>query len=209
MQIYKTTNLINGRFYIGKQIDDDIEYLGSGKILRLAIKKYGKDNFKKEILEICNSDELDEREKYWINYYNAADGNDGYNITTGGNGGDVMRNNPDRDIIREKISNTLKCHSVSEETRIKMSNSKKGKKFSESHKSALSKNHVGMTGKKHSDETKKILSEKNKGKKMPEDSKLKISAALKGMTGSFTGKKHSTKSKRKMSESHKKKGEIK
>jgi group I intron endonuclease len=55
--LYKTTNLINQKFYIGmhstKNKDDG--YLGSGKIVLQAIKKYGRENFKKEILAICES----------------------------------------------------------------------------------------------------------------------------------------------------------
>lgn len=51
--IYKTTNLINGKFYIGKHKSEkyDPSYYGSGKIIRLAIKKYGLENFKNEVLE--------------------------------------------------------------------------------------------------------------------------------------------------------------
>jgi hypothetical protein len=50
--IYKTTNLINGKIYIGKHETSDLNdtYMGSGKVLMNAIKKYGKDSFKKEIL---------------------------------------------------------------------------------------------------------------------------------------------------------------
>jgi len=50
--LYKTTNIINGKFYIGihKTSDPNDAYLGSGKILKLAILKYGQHNFKKEIL---------------------------------------------------------------------------------------------------------------------------------------------------------------
>ncbi len=65
MIIYKTTNLVNGKFYVGKSKYNDPEYLGSGIILKKAILKYGIENFNKEILEQCNSDaELNEREKY-------------------------------------------------------------------------------------------------------------------------------------------------
>ena len=52
--IYKTTNLINGKIYVGSDISNIPSYLGSGKILKCAIKKYGKDNFQKEILDICS-----------------------------------------------------------------------------------------------------------------------------------------------------------
>jgi len=83
MIIYKTTNLINSKIYIGQQSTNDINYLGSGKILKSAIKKYGEKNFKKEILEHCNSrEELNEREVYWIEKLNPE-----YNIHKGGYGG--------------------------------------------------------------------------------------------------------------------------
>ncbi len=88
MIIYKTTNNINGKFYVGKDCKNKKSYLGSGKILRQAIQKYGKENFKKEILEICSSlEELEIREKYWIAKLDAV--NIGYNITEGGTGGDT------------------------------------------------------------------------------------------------------------------------
>lgn len=65
--IYKTVNLINGCWYIGQCSNDPREkYLGSGKILTQAIVKYGKENFKREILEYCYPEDLDDRERYWI-----------------------------------------------------------------------------------------------------------------------------------------------
>jgi group I intron endonuclease len=92
MVIYKTTNLVNGKFYIGKDVKNKKSYLGSGKVLKQAIQKYGKDNFKKEILERCNTlEELDEREKYWIKELKAIE--NGYNLTEGGTGGDTWTNN--------------------------------------------------------------------------------------------------------------------
>ena len=87
MIIYKTTNLINNRFYVGQDANNDNEYLGSGLLLKQAIQKYGKQNFKKETLEYCNSkDELEEAERYWIKILNAQERGKGYNITGGGYG---------------------------------------------------------------------------------------------------------------------------
>lgn len=89
MIIYKTTNLINGKIYIGQDKNNNPRYYGSGKILNLSIKKYGKENFKKEILEECKSeDHLNEREIYWISNYNSTDRKIGYNISDGSKEGD-------------------------------------------------------------------------------------------------------------------------
>ena len=86
MVIYKTTNLLNGKYYIGKDEKNNPEYLGSGKILKLAINKNGRENFKKEILEVCQTRKiLNNREKYWIKSLSAT--TLGYNITEGGTGG--------------------------------------------------------------------------------------------------------------------------
>ena len=93
--VYLTTNKINGRRYIGQRYYDTKGkwklYLGSGKILKDAIKKYGRDNFTVEILENCKTKEiLNEKEKYWIKKYNAIFDDSFYNIALGGDGGDVI-----------------------------------------------------------------------------------------------------------------------
>lgn len=119
MIIYKTTNLINKKFYIGKDTKNNPKYFGSGKKLKLAIKKYGIENFIKEIVEICdNLEQLNEREKFWIKELNAI--NEGYNISLGGDGGDTISNNPNK----EKIS---KIHS--EKMKLLQYNKKKGTKI--------------------------------------------------------------------------------
>lgn len=92
--IYKITNKINGKFYIGKHKQRNHEdfnfYYGSGKIINAAIEKYGKQNFYKEILEICTQENIDDREVYWINKLNAI--KYGYNISIGGAGGNSTNN---------------------------------------------------------------------------------------------------------------------
>lgn len=117
--IYKTTNLINGKIYVGSDISNIPSYLGSGKILKCAIKKYGKDNFQKEILDICsfsmkedlsNLHEiinwLDEKERFWIKKINSQDKNIGYNIADGGHRWSM------NDHIRKQISDALKNRTV-------------------------------------------------------------------------------------------------
>lgn len=72
MIIYLTTNTINGKKYVGMDSNNNPNYLGSGSLVLKAIKKYGKENFKKEILESCSSvKEMEERETYWIMKFNA------------------------------------------------------------------------------------------------------------------------------------------
>ena len=108
MVIYKTINLLNNKFYIGKDEKNNPKYLGSGKILKLAISKYGIENFKKEILEVCSTkQQLEEQEKFWINHLSAT--TLGYNITEGGTGGQtkfktVYQFNKDGSFIKEWIS---------------------------------------------------------------------------------------------------------
>lgn len=80
MVVYITKNLINGKKYIGKDSHNNPEYLGSGALLLEDIKKYGKENFQKEILEICTKENLGEREEYWINYFDAIKLKNFYNI---------------------------------------------------------------------------------------------------------------------------------
>ena len=87
MYIYKTTNLINGKIYIGKSIRTDQyskeNYMGSGTYIQMAFKKYGKENFKKEILEYAdNKEHLSNLESEYIREYNSADMSIGYNLIT-------------------------------------------------------------------------------------------------------------------------------
>jgi group I intron endonuclease len=89
MIIYKITNKLNGKIYIGQDKNNNPFYYGSGKKIQSAIKKYGKENFVKEILEDCvDENHMNEREVYWILFYNSQDRKTGYNISEGGKEGD-------------------------------------------------------------------------------------------------------------------------
>jgi len=87
--IYKTTNLINDKIYIGKHQTETVDdgYLGSGTNLKHAIEKYGKDKFKREILFECGSiSEMDKLEADIVDDAFVAR-LDTYNIKLGGQGG--------------------------------------------------------------------------------------------------------------------------
>jgi len=90
MYIYSITNKIDNKTYIGKcerPIDKSKTYFGSGKYIKRAIQKHNIENFNKEIIEECiDSTELGKREIYWIDKLNTTVPY-GYNITTGGDGG--------------------------------------------------------------------------------------------------------------------------
>lgn len=91
--IYVTTNNINGKKYIGqkKYVKGWEGYLGSGIYLKRAINKYGKSNFTREILEECeNKEQLDAKEIYWINFFDAVNNENFYNIASGGEGGNTI-----------------------------------------------------------------------------------------------------------------------
>jgi hypothetical protein len=101
MEIYKITNLINNKIYIGKDVSCDKNYYGSGVFIKKAIIKYGKENFTKEIIDTCyNYNELSVKEKYWIEFYKNKQLL--YNITEGGDGGDTWSSNPNLSSLKDK-----------------------------------------------------------------------------------------------------------
>ena len=85
--VYMTTNLINGKKYIGqhKSCDFDNSYIGSGSYLTNAIKKYGRNNFKCELLQKAeNKEALNNLEEQYIKKYDAVNSDEFYNILPGG-----------------------------------------------------------------------------------------------------------------------------
>ena len=105
--VYKTTNKINGKIYIGlkQKSTFDTSYLGSGNLIQRSIKKYGKDAFRVEVLDWApDKKSLDLLEQYYIKMYRATDNSIGYNIANGGQGGNLGVE------INNKISKKLRSH---------------------------------------------------------------------------------------------------
>ena len=109
--IYKITNTINGKSYIGQTIQNVKERFYQhcatkcsqailNMVIHKAINKYGKSNFTIEVIEEVESTNLNDRERYWIRYYDSY--NNGYNSTEGGQDGIKLFKNLDTEsIVRE------------------------------------------------------------------------------------------------------------
>lgn len=176
--IYLTINNINGMKYIGKHYGElDDTYLGSGKLLKQDILKYGKENFTKSILYVSENDlENSEKEKQYIALYNAVSNPLFYNIHEGGSGG-----------------NTIAGYSPEEKEalRRKLSEINRGK-------------NNGMYGKHHTEQTKAFLSywaefERDNSPYRTEEFRQKMSQITSGSNNGMYGKKHTEESKQKMS----------
>lgn len=159
--IYKTTCLVNGKIYIGQHTlyhdKRDDKYIGSGTIFLKALKKYGKKNFRREILRRCETlHELEIWEHVYIKKYRSQDPTIGYNIANGDVNSSV--GNPAKtDIVKKKISKALRGER----------NPNFHKKWSEGKRKQMEemfRNNPPMKGKHHSEETKKMWSEKRRGK---------------------------------------------
>lgn len=187
MVVYMTTNLINGKKYIGRDSKNNPKYLGSGPAIKKAVGKYGESNFKKVILEVCKSkDHLIEREEYWLNYYDAGKNPMFYNMHNFGLGAGAGEDHP------------MYGKSPSEKTRKKMSESQMGERnhmwgrdFSDEHRKKISEGVTGKMageknywfgkrgeehpayGRKHTEDEKRRIGLKHKGKIVKEESKQK------------------------------------
>jgi len=182
--IYKIENMINEKVYIGQttigfdeRYSCDIYKYTHNMHIKSSIKKYGFDNFKViKIFDVAFSQkELDIKEDFWIKFYKSSNPKFGYNKRGGGNGG-----------------------SLSEETKLKISNSKKGRLTGENNpqwgkRGNLSPNWgreftletrlkliEARKGRVFTDESKSKMSQSHKGKKFSEETRLKMSKQRKG-----------------------------
>jgi group I intron endonuclease len=200
--IYQTTNLKNGKIYIGYHASENIEndsYLGSGKLLRKAIKKHGKENFIREILfEYNTSEEAFAKELEIVNE-EFVEREDTYNIWPGGVGGSLPgdkspffgKKHTDESKRKMSENNYMKGKHHTEETKEKLSKAHSGKILSDETKEKLSKNSY-MKGKHHNEETKEKLRLANVGQKRSAEARKLMSenSGNKGKPKSEEFKKH-------------------
>lgn len=119
--IYKITNTVNGKCYIGqstnlgKRIKKHIDTLLNGsnrnEHLQNAYNKYGAGCFTIEIIEECDENSLDEREIFWIDFYKSYDKDNGYNKTKGGTGGNgylELYDEKELDAVSKKKSESVR-----------------------------------------------------------------------------------------------------
>lgn len=184
--IYLRTNIINGKQYVGQASDferREKEWYNTnqkyaGLYVNNARNKYGTENFKTEILKECDTkDELNQWEQYYIKELNTKYPN-GYNLT---NGGDTSIGYRFTEEQKKKISDSKKGKTgwnkgipMSEETKQKLHNVHKGKRYSPS--TEFKKGNIPQNKGKHlSDETKKKLRALHLGKHHTEETKMKMS----------------------------------
>jgi len=149
LYIYKITNLINGKIYVGKHSACSIDnsYMGSGIAIRRAIAKYGVDSFEKSILCLCSSEEeQNKKEIFWIETTGAF--GDGYNMTRGGEG--KLGYKPSKESIEQASKSRVEYynnnpdarHNLSEKAKIRnvgTGNPFYGKKLSKEHIEKMTK----------------------------------------------------------------------
>lgn len=168
--IYKTTNKLNGKYYIGMHSTDNLDdgYLGSGKRLRYSIRKYGEENFEREILEFFDSrEELKKREKEIVNLDEIAKINC-MNLIVGGEGGrgftseeqklNAKKSNDRQRWLKENDPDWVKKRSESQKkvVRLAVESGERDLFF------------FDWSGKKHSSKSKEKMSEAKKGKGLKE-----------------------------------------
>ena len=183
--IYKITNTVNGKAYIGQTIQDAVNgrinahltgKASGSRLVRQAVEKHGKDTFTYEIIhDGIISEFLDTLEIEAIAKFNTIAPH-GYNQTNGGSGSGTQVS-PE---TRRRMSKAHKGKKHSEKTKRKMSKIRKGKPRPEKTKRKISKARKGRPGKSPSEETRRKQSKAMKGrpgKPLSAETKRKISKA--------------------------------
>jgi hypothetical protein len=196
--VYGIRNSINGKWYIGESVD--IKYRKSkhfstlkynshkNDYLQRSWNKYGKEVFEFIILELCEEESLESKEREWITKYKSNNFEFGYNLTNGGNAGKRMTEE-----AKNKLRNSIKKHwllnthpmlgkSHTQEAKNKISAGHCGKPLSDEHKKKLAKASKGnkySLGHKHTDESKAKMSKARKGKKKSKEHIQKIIEGIK------------------------------
>jgi group I intron endonuclease len=176
--IYLAKNLLNGKCYIGqtKNFNERVKghlceaLKGKGYKFHAAIRKHGKENFTFEIIEECEDETANERERVWIERFDSF--KRGYNLTSGGDHFEFS----DETIQKLKAANS----NLTDEQRYIRGSAFRGKHLSEEHKQKLREANKGKKPPPHSPETLQKMSESMKGKNTgpkSEDHRRKMSEA--------------------------------
>lgn len=195
MFIYQIKNSKTGKCYIGQTTDfkrRKREHLNelrkhkhSNLYLQNAFDKYGEDSFEFTILEECEKEQANDREIFWLNNFGGFASSNNYNLCQAGGAKGISEE------TREKLRSRI----MSEETRRKISESRKGIKLNltdERRRQISESNRQRFTGKKHTEESKRKMSETLKAR------------AKNHPAWGMTGKHHSEETKKKISESESK-----
>ena len=231
--IYKITNLLSGKCYIGQSKDIEgrfvthkqrckYAYCRDKSFLYKAMHKYGIDNFSFEVLEVCEESELDALEIKYIAQYGSF--SNGYNMNAGGGGQHCREMTPEHkaallrahtghprsEETRRKISEAQKGKVIPVEQRVKMSLASKRKWENPEYRAkmcAIRRKRVT------SEETRRKMSIASRGRTHSEETRQKISAAKKGrplslehrekLSNAHKGKSLSDETRKKMSEAFK------
>ena len=202
MQYYTYAYLREDRtpYYIGK---------GTGKRIYSKQKNIKPPKDKSRIIFLkqnLTEEEAFKHEKYMIDVFGRKDLGTGilHNKTNGGEGVSGLIHSEETKIKMSEARKGEKNHNygktLSDETKRKLSEVNKGKTHSEEHKRNISEAHKGRT---HSEETRRKLSDVHKGKTLSDETKRKLSEANKGENHHMYGKTHSEETRRKMSETRK------
>jgi len=207
MIIYKATNKINGKSYIGQTVKSlkkrirehiNLSKNGSNRPLHAALRKYGPENFTWEIIVDCGDNQhfLNESEIFFIDRYNTKSPN-GYNLTDGGEGISGFNHT-------EETKRKMK-KPKSEKARKNMSEAHKGVPLSETQRKSQSIAHTGernsMYGKHHKPESLEKMSKSHVGIPLSKEHCKSLSEVRKGEKHPMYGKHHTIESRKKMSES--------
>ena len=191
--VYKITNTVNGKSYIGISTKDPTQrngrishhYSGGGnRLIAMDLEKYGRDAFTHEIIAANIFPELlFDLEIAYIKKFDTVSPN-GYNLTHGGEGWVMC------DEVRRKMSESKKGRKHTAETRRKMSESHRGKNLGRKHttetrrkmseaKRTYAAGSGPTSGRKHSEETKRKIAASRRGQKHSEATRRKIAASVK------------------------------
>lgn len=188
--VYETINKINGKVYVGKHKTENIEkdtYIGSGNLIKRAVKKYGAENFERAVLFCAFTEEAAYEVEALIVNEEFVRRVDTYNLCTGGVGSYTM-SQEFKDGVAKRMTgagNPNFGKPMSESTKAKLRKTMEGRTLTDEHKAKISdgvkgENHPNF-GKHHSEELKQKIRESNIGVPRSAETRKRISEGHKGL----------------------------